>query len=344
MAAPAERKAYFIRSEHQDLHQYFREKCRPLLGSEVRYDNEGNIFYATWHDLSKKGLLAPEFISVSRVHPQADIYAPFTRYSKVELRINQVSEDEGSVETAIRSMDHILEGTRTKERTQAGTVQQRAGKLLDLFSMSFAQITEEEFRQKQQETYALLAKVCLDPNTVITEEKQRMSQWLIKGSFGKDRLGRRNRLISTMALTAAKRRAVERQRGLSYIEVKFVQGREALILEREFSRAIFEDVSDWLRPETLPAHEAFKFPDRSSSNIGIVKGLLGTMRFQLQQLHIKTYRTVGCQAETILAEIIALLKQDKREEIIARDLFNQARTLLTEELEKHKDIYPLEQA
>lgn len=198
--------------------------------------------------------------------------------------------------------------------------------------------------QKQRETYALLAEVGLDPNTVITEEKQRMSQWLIKGSFGKDRLGRRNRLISIMALTAAKRRAVERQRGLSYIEVKFVQGREALILEREFSRAIFEDVSNWLRPEALPAHEAFKYPKLSSRNIGIVKGLLGTLRFQLQQPHVKAYRTVGRQVEAILAEIVVLLEQNKRGEIVERGLFNQARTLLTEELEKHKDIYPLEQA
>lgn len=128
MAAPAERKAYFIKAGHQELQRYFREKCRPLLGSEVRYDNEGNIFYATWHDLPKKGLLAPEFICVSRVHPQADIYAPFTRYGRVELRIHKISEDEGSVEAAIRSMDHILEGThqRTNSSRSRATKSRRA--------------------------------------------------------------------------------------------------------------------------------------------------------------------------------------------------------------------------
>lgn len=337
---------YFVKKgEQQERLRFLKEKCRSLFGADVYYDQDGNISYFAWHGLPKEGFLPAKFIKVSREHPQAVIYAPHSRYDRFkELRVRHVRKDDGSVETAIRSIDHILEGEKGRETAQAETVGHRAHELLDLFSTSFIEITEEELKEARGKTYAILAKVGLDPTTVEQEEKRKMTGWLIKGSFGKDSLGRRNRLITTMALSAAYRQAIERQKGIGTIVGKYVRIREALIFEREFSWAIFADVLDRLRPEALPAHRLFKFPERSfsQSDSGIVVGMINTMRFQLSQPHVKCYRTVGREAASILSKAVGLLGENNRREIVDQQLFTNVRGFLLEELERHRDIYPAE--
>ena len=327
----------------EGLAHYLEKKCRPLLGSDAYCDAEGNIFYRTWRDLPREGFLPTKYVVISKLHPQADIYAPYTRYQDLKvIRIHQVKKDDGSVEAAIRSVDHTLEGERGKEKDQAAAVKYRATELLDLFGgKSFTEITEDEFKTERDKTYALLARVGLDPEAVVNQEKKRMTEWLTEASSGKDSIGRPNWLITTQALSAAHRRAIMRERGIGGpIIGKFVRMREALTFEREFCRTVLYEVADRLRPEAMPAHKLFKYPTSRPDNVGIVRGILNTMCFQLRQPHVKTYRTIGRQVEAILAEVGELLKQDKRAEIVQRGLFPQAYQLLLHELEKRQNIYP----
>jgi len=334
---------YFYPLGQEGLVRYLEEKCRPLFGSDVYYDAEGTIFYRTWRDLPRKGFQPDKHVLVSRLPPRADISAPYTRYQDLKvMRIHQVKKDDGSVEAAIRSIDHTLEGERGKERDQAAAVKYRATELLDLFGgKSFTEISQDEFKTERDKTYALLARVGLDPEAVVNQLKQRMSKWLTKGSFGRDSTGRLNRLITTQALSAAHRRAIMRERGIGGpIVGKFVRMREALTFEREFCRTIFQDVADRLRPEAMPSHMLFMYPAKPPANEGVVRGMLHTMCFQLRLPHVKTYRTIGIQVEAILAEVEELLRQGKRAEIVQRGLFPQAYQLLVDELGKRQDIYP----
>lgn len=332
-------KNFFVQRQGKqtELSEYFKKYCRPLYGSDARVDDEGNIFFVTWHPISKERLLPTDYVVVSKVNPRADIYAQHSRYQRPrEMRINQIKEEGGSVEAAIRGMDHILEGERGKETNQAQGVRQRATELLDLFNLSFARITDEQFESARNETYRLLDRVKFNPVTVVDEEKKRMAEWIARGSFGRDSLSRRNRLIAVGALSAAYRRALERQKGIGEIVGKFIRAREALIFAREFSRTIFEDVSYSLRPEALPAQRLFKYPDKFPDNVGIVRGMLNTLIFQLEQPPVKPYRTVARQAKGILEEVISLLLQDRRQEIVGQGLFASVRELLARELETHK--------
>jgi len=337
-----ERIACFVRKGRQEELAQEINQCRSLFGSDVFYNNQGDIFYIIWRDLKK----APSFLEytlITRLHPQADIYAPHSRFQRFKEKIVcQVSKDEGSVEAAIRSMDHILEEEQGREMFQAKAVGRRAFELLDLFTISFSEITEEQFKQEQEKTIALLAQVGFNPDKVVNREKSKIGHWIVKGSFGQDSLGRRNKLISVMALQAAYRQAIERQKGVGgHIIGKFMRMREALIFEREFSRTIFEDVADRLRPEAMPSHQFFKYPYRpvDERQFNIVKGLLGTMQFQLEQPRVKTYRTIAGQAKEILAEINSLLLEDRRFEIVDKNLFGEVRNLLVNELVLHQDIY-----
>src|SRR3989344_5028295 len=296
-------KVYFHPLGREGLVRHLKEQCRPLFGSDVYYDAEGNIFYRTWRDLPRERFLQTKYVLDSRLPPQADIYAPHTRYhDRKVMKIHQVTKDDGSVEAAIRSIDHTLEGERGKERDQAEAVKYRATELLDLFGgKSFTEMSQNEFETERDKTYALLARVGLNPEAVVNQLKQRMSKWLIKGSFGRDSTGRRNRLITTQALSAAHRRAMMRERGIGGpIIGKFVEMREALTFEREFCRTIFQDVAARLRPETMSSHMLFKYPAKPPANVGVVRGMLHTMCFQLGLPHVKTYRTIGRQVEVIL--------------------------------------------
>lgn len=340
-----ERQVYFRRSGRQsELARHLETSCRKLLGADVYVDGEGNIFYYTWPQLHQQGLLPPDFVQISRLAPQADIYAPHTRYpDRKEMLIAQVTKDEGSVEAAIRAMDHILEGTRGKQKKRLEAISHRAHELFDLFSGNFDQLTDADLTAARRRTRQLLARVGLNPNEInalLHKETQRMLVWLDKGSFGHDSQNRRNKLITAGALSAAWRHATARRQGLSQIERKFVSAREALVLEREFSRAIFADVAAHLR--TMSRHDLFHKPTLTSTgDLPIVLGLLRTMQFQLEQPHVKTYRPLGRKVAKIIAEIEALLRQNNRREIRQKGLFQEAYALLTQELVKQRDIYPV---
>lgn len=348
MGASAEQKGsreghvYFRRQGRQAfLAEYLEDHCRPLLGTELFFDKEGSIFYYRWRSLPREGLLPPQFILVSRLHPQADIYAPHTRYPhRREMQIVPIRKDNGSVEAAIRAMDHVLEGERSKETQRTGAVKNRAHELFDLFSSNFSAIGPEEFAAAREQTFALLRQVGLDPDQVIDEEMQRMATFLLKGSSGRDSTGRENMMVSLGALAAAYRRAISRRWGIDEIISKFLQMREALILDREFSRGIFTDVASRLKSSAMPSHVLFTKPDTPAKNLGPVFGLLSTMRFQLTQLHLKPYRPVGSLVTNILTQIENWLREDRRREIAATGLFSQAYAYLTDTLACQRDIYP----
>lgn len=337
------REVFVVRKEKQrDLLNYFKQDCRSLYGSDIRVDKDGNILYQTWPEIKREKVVPDKVDLLSKKRQRPDVYLRQRLVTKKphESRINVITEDEGGVEAGIRSMEHILTGERGKETQQVRTIKQRVVDLLDFFRGKdlFQKIPDEEYKRLEAETIRRLNKVKLDPDTVFSEEKEKMTRWLMKASGGKDSLGRENPLITNMALLAAQRRAIEREKGIGHIIPKFLRNREALIFEREFSRGIIEEVKEQLEPQRMPGHYLFKHPDKPPQQAGLIKGMLDHMSWQLEQPHVKPYKPAGLRAGEVLGEIRELVEQNRRRE--AKDLFGQAREILEEVLDRHKEIYP----
>ncbi|MCX6794105.1 MAG: hypothetical protein NTY06_03295, partial [Candidatus Gottesmanbacteria bacterium] len=207
MSQPIEsrdKKAYFIRTSKESDYQKFEQGFK-LFGSEARVMSDGTIWYATYRDLPKDQSLPLDYIQISSTKPRGDIYAPHSRTTGFkELRINKLPD----VETAIRAMDHILEGQRSRETDHVTALAGRAHTLLDLFSEEFNTITDDQFVLARQKTEHILRDVHLNPDRIINLEKQRISAWILKASTGQDSLERYNKLITCMALSAAYRHAI----------------------------------------------------------------------------------------------------------------------------------------
>ena len=228
-------EVFVTRPERRLILEHFDNHCRPLYGSDIRVDFEGNIFYPTWRQVKREKINPGDYDLLSHKGIRPGIYLNFPLATKrpYELCVHQIKKDGGSVEAGIRSMEHVIEAEINKEAPQAKIVRERIDQLFDLFS-NFSSLTEEDFEIIQGETYALLVRVGLNPETVILEEKQKIAHWLIKGSSGKDSLTRQNWLISTMALQAAYHRTIKRELGINQTLSKFIKMREALILARGF--------------------------------------------------------------------------------------------------------------
>ena len=137
-----------------------------------------------------------------------------------------------------------------------------------------------------------------------------------------------------MALSAAYRHGIEQYSRIGIIQGKYIRMREALIFEREFSRAMLSDVSDLLAPSRLPASKLFRDIEHPAKQkqVSNILGLLHTMAFQLQQPHAAPYMPAGREAAEIIVEITNLLCDNKRKEIIERDLFGRVREILYKSL------------
>lgn len=336
-----EKGVFFVRKSREAELDGLSKKFRPLYRSDVLVDREGNITYLTWHTIRNRDRLDNDFTQLSRLHPNADITAPNTRFrSPRELRINHITDDGGSVEAAIRSVEHVLDGQNERELPQARMVGGRAEELLNLYSRGFLDFSEESFEKARQETYRLLEEHNLNPNKLIEPKKKQMTKWLIKGSFGHDETNRINWLISVLALAAGEKASLSREEAVNSIAGKFLQMREALYLERAVNREIFENALERIRPEAIPSHEVFKFNRPDSSNLGVLTGMLSTLAWQLSQPRVKPYRPVGRQAADSIDQIVNYLSAKEVEKVVELKLFDSARTSLQETLSSYKSIYP----
>ncbi|MBU1181274.1 hypothetical protein KKB64_01305 [Patescibacteria group bacterium] len=342
MAAPAElgsrgtpdRKVVLFRAtseEQQDRWRMIREKkVRSILGSETYYHTEdGTIYYVIWGDIKKQENIPPELTLLRLLPPQANIFAPFTHYT--EWKRGTVHHTD-NIETAIDAFNHIIDNVRGREIGQINALRQRALHLLDFFAdMPFYDVSEVQFAEAKNETYAVLAGVKLDPENLINREKAKIVKWTLRSE--KDSLGRWNKLIKLGALQAAVRHAVEYGRNLATeVESKFLRGREALVLEDNFSTTIFQEIIDRLAPAAMPATIAFTRPFDTvpKSQIGVVKGLLGTMEHQLDRfIRVNPYRQPAREAAVLLGKAKDLYEVGERDRITF-EIFPQVGKLLAE--------------
>ena len=196
-------------------------------------------------------------------------------------------------------------------------------KLFDLFSEDFSTLTDVDLTNYQTETIRLLEHVGLNPKRTLDEETRLAEQWLMKGSGGRDSGDRRNPLIARTALSASLRRARDLYLGIKPTLKKYTDIREELLKERIRDRSWFYEARERLRPNALPATAVFN-PQKNVRNNGIEISMLQHLKNILRAPQVNPYRETGMEAAQYLDQILVFLDNDRRQEIVDRDLFAEA--------------------
>jgi len=282
------------------------EEAEPLYGTAARVDENGNIFIQRWREERRGTITSDDYASLSkRQRPDGALMHKGLRSKAVSSR--EIAIFTG-VEDALRSVDYILEGQK-REQQQAGVVRQRTRFLIDFFQEhELVKIPEERRRGLQEETIAMLSEVGLDPEAVRLEVKTLMVLWTIKGSGGKDSLGRDNELISLQDLYAAERRARGRETAVrGNITLKYSQIGGAFALARTTARETMFEVGDEVDRRLLP-NVYLDNPDTPIwKDIDHTIKRIGSLSELLEDVLVMPYRPVALLGKGYLEQTKLLL-------------------------------------
>lgn len=316
------------------------ELCEKLFGSEVWFDITGRIFMADLVPLPKKSYSFPKHMLIFPNDPRIDLSAEGSRYPNIKQSI--IKEISG-VEQAVRSVDHVLTANATRERRQVEAVKERTQHLLGEFMSKFRDLSDEELGKLYQETETMFQEQNLRPESIRDYRKGAMVRKTAAASGMKDRLGRRNPWISIQRLTSAYNQALNREQSIVFTDTKFTAMRTALLLEREGSRVVFENIARYLRPDAIPSSVLFKNPSANlrRNQLGIVNHMLNEMINQLARLvRLNPYRSEAAIVIAHLVQARDLLIEGGREREVGQNIIPLAYKHLTETLEQNRDIYP----
>lgn len=324
------------------------ENLPRLARTEVKYDEYGNIYYPTWRERTR--VLKPEiYESRSKLRRGWSLektlrLAPRKPIS--EKVYHQVKKDEGSVEVAIRNMDHILAGYQVEgeEVEEIKILQGQINQALDVLFEYPSQINPEEFEEGfedlHQETVRILED--LGMNNVILEVKKQLADLVDRGTRGKDWLERRNPRAMLLILEAGLKRVERRRRTMRFIRDKFEPMKGALIRERDESREILQEIQKEMGREGLAGHVLFSHPERGDTPLqrGVIRTRLDTTIRRLSQIKLKPYRPVAKELIDRLKRAQALVGEGKYRK--ANEIFVKARAETEAVLgdDRYRQIYP----
>ncbi|HUD19886.1 MAG TPA: hypothetical protein VMR81_05580 [Patescibacteria group bacterium] len=323
MAAPStietgSNTALFVKRPHEVEYQHFLT-LPSFHGTEARVDNGVILFTRSRSLPNEPSVLQENYVLISPQNRRGDIYS---YRSHIKFYENQIIHN-GNLESAIRQVNSIIENTGGKRYKQIVTLGERAHKLFDLFSEDFSTLTDVDLTNYQTETIRLLEHVGLNPKRTLDEETRLAEQWLMKGSGGRDSGDRRNPLIARTALSASLRRARDLYLGIKPTLKKYTDIREELLKERIRDRSWFYEARERLRPNALPATAVFN-PQKNVRNNGIEISMLQHLKNILRAPQVNPYRETGMEAAQYLDQILVFLDNDRRQEIVDRDLFAEA--------------------
>jgi hypothetical protein len=143
-----------------------------------------------------------------------------------------------------------------------------------------------------------------------------------------------------MALSAAYRHAIEEHKGIDPKTRKYIKMREALLFQRQFTRALLTNITIWIRPTAIPAHEMFRHPFKTSSNEYFVKGKLNSLLYQISQFRVNPYVQEGKKMTETIQKILEFIDSKQIIEIDRYELFQTLYADAAGSLKKHHAIYP----
>jgi len=363
---PREHFRYIVIITSDDERSRRIERFPTLLGSRIRHDpRDGTIYYSAY--ISRKRVLKPslyrvEFPKRLRVGTKPaseDDYLrniPKHRPYLWEKIWKRISKEGGSVEAAIRAMDHTLSGylvpdpreadeERGKEVKQIYEAFGRVSNISDLLARYKPGMPREEFNElfatTAEETAALFIE--LGMKDVKDPAKQRIVEQLLKASLGTDSLDRPNPMIMETRLRSALIQAMERLAKINVIRTKYFGMRIALANARRTDRIYLGMMRKDLSAKIL-GHEAFKHPDKETTQLQ-----LGALRHKLwevvvtfhDQIYLKPYRATSWKIlHSLVPEARSLLKEGNIAE--AEKLIRGMQEEIARVLETYRRIYPEE--
>lgn len=357
-----ERRRYIVIITRDDERTRRLEKLPRLFGSAIRYDRQdGTIYYPSYH--ARKRILKPEIYRVEyprelrlrhqRVSSSAYLEKiPTHRPFLWEKRWNRILKEDGSVETALRAMDHILEGflipdgdeERGKEIRQIYGSIERISAISNLLEIYEPGMPREKFNElfaaAAEETAQLF--VNLGMGGAKDPAKQKIIEQLLKASKGKDSLGRPNPLIMATRLNSARLVAINRLEKANFIRTKYWEMRIALANERRTARYLLRVQKREI--STVLDHVAFKHPEKSTTRLqlGAIGGIIGRITRETDNgIHLKPYKITSLKIRFLLIpNARKLLNEGNVAE--AEKVIREIQAEIDRVLETYRRIYPEE--
>jgi len=303
-----------------------------IPGTSIRVSPEGDIFYPVWRErvrINKPELYLPcsslprgwtfERLLASRRRPISEVI------------FYQVKKDDGSVEAAIRSMDHILEryGQGEIEVKQVLAIRnqiERARQVLQETKGVSKEEFEEGFDNLYRQTLRLMEELGL--NQAALSLKKDIARLLEEASTGRNGLERRNPLVVLKRLEAAEKRIEYRVGEIGFVRDKFLANKAGLLAQREKDRGLLNEAVHQFT-SGLAGHEAFKKGETTDLQRGILLGVVGSLIYKLEQVRVKPYKPLA-------VEIIGQLTLAREE--MKKGNYQTAKEILVHAGEKAKNV------
>ena len=312
-----------------------------IPGTSVRVSRDGDIFYPSW--VERAQILKPELYA-----PCSDLPRGWTlerliasqRRPISEVVFHQVKKDAGSVETAIRITDHVLEkfSNKGKELEQVEAIRAQIEQARQVLSETQG-VSREEF----EDGFEFLYKQTLELMEISGMRRAKSAlkkdvERLLEGaSIGKDRLNRRNPMAMLKRLDAAARRVEYRWNEAGFVVEKFSAMKAGLIEQRNNERQRLEQLRHELNVG-LAAHQVFKIPEKGTTSIqkAILMGKIGTLIYSLEQVRVKPYKPVARQAVEGLKGTLVMMREGNYQG--AKEIFQQVLQRTSEILTRFQNI------
>lgn len=310
-----------------------------LPGTSVRVSPQGDIFYPVWRERSY-GIRPELYFPLSKL-PWGWTFARLLASKRrpiSEVIFHQVKKDGGTVEAAIRNMDHVLERYRDKgkELEQVGVVREQIDKVISVLQETRG-IPKEDFEKifenLYQQTLELMEKSGM--RRARSALKRDIDLLLKEASGGKDRAGRRNPGAMMKKLDAAVKRVEYRFNEVGFIVGKFGAMRMGLIEQRMKDRGIFQRTKDELKVALM--HEVFKSPEKGTDQRqkGTIMGKTGTLIYRLGLTRVKGYRPIAVVAAKKLEGAIEMVRTENYQE--AKQVFQEVLDEVSSGLDKFQE-------
>ena len=283
-----------------------------IPGTSVRVSPEGDIYYPVWRErvrINKPELYAPcsnlpagwtfERLLASQRRPISEVV------------FYQVKKDGGSVEAAIRSMDHVLENyvDQGKEIEQVKKVKSQINQAIKVLQETKG-VSKEEFEEGFDNLYRQTVRLMEDlgMKRASSALKKDIDRLLTFASTGRDKLGRKNQLVVLRRLEAVEKRVEYRLNEIEFVKGKFLVNKTGLLAQRGKDREILAEAVHQFT-SGLASHEAFKKRETTVLQRGILLGKVGTLIYELRQVRVKPYKTVVVALVEQLARSREMIKE-----------------------------------
>lgn len=331
--------------------EYRRIEALPGLGRGIKYDDEdGTIYLSIWREIKQFSELG-KYDSISKLRKGWGLESTLRIGPKkpiAESVFHCIERDGGSVEAAIRSIDHILVKYRFddedlgEEVKQVRVLQKQVDQALKVLAEYPGPISSEKFDEGFDVLHSRTRRILseLGMRNVILEVKQQLTDFVERGTRGKNGLDRRNPQAMLWILRAAQNRAEGRMENIRAIRRKFIPMQAVLTEEREQSRQILKGIKREMT-RGLAKHEVFiRHPEKETTPTqrGVIKVKLDNVIEQLKLIRLKPYQPVAQELIDHLKRAQSLVKEGGYRE--AKKIFDSAQEKTTAVLDEYEDIYP----